>query len=222
MVATVACTALVGGTAALAVTKRAAHLHDARYCEIIELKGSLPNAHAIVLNTIGQGTCPAAWWRSLDSASLATELGAAGVVLNGPRHFLMDSASAATGEVVRIHGQRLTTVASLPIKTAADLIQTPYTERTVSRTNTWQWNKGRTVFELSAPGAKKYVMQSYAQIKDPSLTLAKLRGLGHRLALPSGWHYRARTLKHELILRAHKSATITQDELQNTYQLVGG
>jgi hypothetical protein len=110
-------------------------------------------------------------------------------------------------------------VATIPIRTAAELAQVPYTDRTISRTNTWRWRGGRTVFELVAPGGDTYVMQSYAQIKDPSLTLRRLRSLGRRLTLPPGWRYRTRKLRRPLVLRARGKATVLQDELQNTYQL---
>jgi hypothetical protein len=75
------------------------------------------------------------------------------------------------------------------------------------------------VFELVAPGGDTYVMQSYAQIKDPKLTIGKLASLGPRLNLPPGWRYRTRNLRHALVLRARGRATVLQDELQNTYQL---
>jgi hypothetical protein len=64
-----------------------------------------------------------------------------------------------------------------------------------------------------------YVMQAYAQILDPTLTIGKLRTLGRRLDLPAGWRYRTRRLTHDLALGANGTATIVQDELQNTYQL---
>jgi len=70
-----------------------------------------------------------------------------------------------------------------------------------------------------APGGDVYVMQAYAQILDPSLTIGKLRTLGRRLDLPAGWRYRTRRLTHELAVGASGTATIVQDELQNTYQL---
>ena len=196
-----------------------AGLHDARYCEIIVLRGSLPNATAVVYNTIGLNRCPAAWWNGFEANALARELGAKLVVLNGPRHFLMDSVVAKTGGVRSFHGMRLTRVATIPISTAADLNQTPYTDRTIARSNSWRWKRGRTVFELVAPGGDTYVMQSYSQIRDPALSIRKLRALGRRLHLPSGWRYRARRLRKALVLRARGAATITQDELQNTYQL---
>lgn len=194
-------------------------LHDARYCEIIVLKGALPDATATVFNTIGLNRCPADWWSALDAGALARELGAVGVVLNGPRHFLMDSASAKIGGMRSFRGMRMTKVATIPLRTAADLSQVPYTDRTIARRNTWLWKRGRTVFELVAPGGDTYVMQSYAQIVDPRLTIGKLRALGRRLQLPPGWRYRARRLRHELELRAQGRATVVQDDLRNTYQL---
>jgi hypothetical protein len=205
--------------AAPAKQRQAVHLHDARYCEILELRGTPPNAKVTVWNTIGLNKCPDAKWRSFDAAALARERGDTFVVLNGPRHFLMDSASAATGGLHSFHGLRMRKVATIAIHSAAELAQTPYTDRTVTRTNTWRWRSGRTVFELVAPGGDTYVMQSYAQIKDPKLTLAKLPRLGSRLNLPPGWRYRARKLKRPLVLGAKGSATILQDELQDTYQL---
>jgi hypothetical protein len=195
-------------------------LHDARYCEIIELKGAPPSATATVWNTIGLNRCPAAWWNAFDAGELAQELGDTAVVLNGPRHFLMDSVSASPGRTRAFHGQRLRRVATIPIRTAADLAQTPYTDRVVERDNVWRWRPGRVVYELVAPGGDVYVMQSYAQIRDPDLTIGRLRSLGRRLDLPTGWRYRVRKLKRELAVTAPGGrATIVQDELQNTYQL---
>ena len=103
-----------------------------------------------------------------------TELGDTAVVLNGPRHFLMDAASGRSGGVTRaFDGLTMRKVATIPITTAAELAQTPYTDRTIKRDNTWHWNEGRRVYELVAPGGDTYVMQSYSQIRDPTLTLAR-------------------------------------------------
>ena len=41
--------------------------------------------------------------------------------------------------------------ATIAIHSASELVQTPYTERTIDRDNTWRWKKGRRVFELLAP-----------------------------------------------------------------------
>jgi hypothetical protein len=194
-------------------------LHDARYCEILELHVVPPAATVTVWNTIGLGTCPAAKWKALDAAALAKELGAAFVILNGPRHFLMDSATARTGTVRSFHGMKMTRVASIRIRSVTELAQAPFMDRTIKRRNTWRFKRGRRVFELVVPGGDTYVMQSYAQIEDPALALRDLPKLGRRLALPDGWRYRSRRLAQDLVLRANGSATVLQDDLQNTYQL---
>ena len=194
-------------------------LHDARYCEFLALKGAPPDATAVVWNTIGLNNCPASWWNSFEAGDVAKELGATVVVLNGPRHFLMDSVSVPRkGRVMTFHGQKMRRVASIPIKTAADVAQVPYTDRVITRKNTWRWQRGRRIWELLAPGGDTYVMQSYSQIKDRSLTIGKLNALGRRLELPPGWRFRSRVLRRPLELGANGSATIIQDELQNTYQ----
>lgn len=194
-------------------------LHDARYCEIIELKGTLPSASATIWNTIGLNKCPAAWWNAFDAAELARERGATLVVLNGPRHFLMDSVTATPGRVRSFHGEKLRRVATIPVRSAADLARNAYTDRVVERDNVWHWQRGRRVYELVAPGGDVYVMQAYAQIVDRRLAIGKLRRLGRRLDLPTGWRYRSRILRRPLHVGADGRATIIQDELQNTYQL---
>lgn len=108
------------------------------------------------------------------------------------------------------------------VEVATLKIPSPYTETTVARRNTFTWSKGRVVHELVAPDGKVYVMQSYAQIVDASLTLGQLGGLGSRLRLPGVWKYRNRRLRSDLTLRTNrtaKKAIIIQDELQDTYQL---
>lgn len=208
----------VSGTASAAAGD-GVDFRDARYCEVFALHGAVPNARAVVWNTIGRNDCPAGRWAAMDPAALAEELGATTVLLNGPRHFLMDRASAEVGEQRTIGGLGMTQVASIPLRRATDLDRVLYGDRTIARRNTWSWDRGRRVFELVAPGGDVYVMQSYAQIVDPDLTLADLGGLGARLDLPPGWRLRSRTLRKPLDLVARGAATILQDDLQNTYQL---
>lgn len=212
-------TLAVAVAAATASPPRTAEgLHDARYCEILLLDGEIPEARVTVWNTIGLNECPQGWWDSLDAATLADELGVGLVVLNGPRHWLIDEASGRTGEVRSFAGQRLRRVATIPIDSAADLVQTPYAERTIERRNIWTWAAGRRVYKLLAPDGTRYVMQAYSQIRDPELEIGDLRSLGDRLELPLGWRYRSHRLRDDLVLRARGEATIVQDELLNTYQ----
>jgi hypothetical protein len=217
-VAAVACVALAAATSAAAKTRSGTDFYNKRYCEILELKGLPPDGVVTVWNTVGLGDCPQDQWKAFDAASLAQEFGDTAVVLNGPRYFLMDAATGETGRVKSFHGMRLRKVATIAIRTPEDLVQTPYTERTIDRVNTWSWKKGRTIYELRSPTGATYVMQAYSQIRDPALTIGDLSSLGSRLALPEGWTYRSRKLKRDFTLTARGSATIVQDELLDTYQ----
>jgi hypothetical protein len=209
---------LVSLAAAASADHHRADIYDARYCEIFILRGTVPNAKVRVFNTIGLDRCPAKKWEAIDPAALAQELGAKAVILNGPRHWLMDSASGKLGKPRRIAGIRMRQAAVIDIKSNADLARKPYTERTIHRHNTWRWDRGRRVYELVAPDGARYVMQSYSLQQDPQLSIPDLRSLGQRLDLPDGWRYRTKRLKRDLIVRANGRATIIQDDLLNTYQ----
>ena len=110
----------------------------------------------------------------------------------------MDAASGRLGATRSFHGLRMRKAATIDIHTAAELVQAPYSERTINRHNTWRWKGGRDVYELIAPGGARYLMQSYAQIRDPDLRIGQLRSLGERLSLPEGWRYRTRRLRARL------------------------
>jgi|GEM_PF-756918 len=215
-------TLLVSAAPAHAAVKRQtiSGLRDARYCEVLELKGLPPTATVTVWNTIGLNACPAKQWDALDAKAIAQQFGDTLALLNGPRHWVIDGVRGSVGKTVRTFGAvKMRQAATLKVTSADQLVQTPYVDRVIARDNSWLFDKGQTVFELVAPGGDTYVMQSYSQIKDRTLTYAQLPRLAKRLALPPGWRYRARKLKKALALTAHGTATITQDELQNTYQL---
>ena len=61
-------------------------------------------------------------------------------------------------------------------------------------------------------------MQSYALIKDPTLTEESLHTLGSRLKLPTGWSYRVRQLEQEESFTVNGKAHLIQDEFENSYQ----
>ncbi|MCW2991998.1 MAG: hypothetical protein JWM73_2592, partial [Solirubrobacterales bacterium] len=134
-------------------------LRDARYCEIFLLQGTIPAAQAVVYNSIGLGSCPQAKWDALDPNQIAHETASTAAILNGPRHFLMESVTGAqTGRRQTFGGIPMTRVAAIPIRSAADLDRSLYTDRTILRKNVWRWKAGRKVFELVAPGGDTYVM----------------------------------------------------------------
>ena len=58
---------------------------------------------------------------------------------------------------------------------------------------------------------------------DPSQTYESLQDLGGRLQPPPGWKFRTVVLQQDLVLTPDSgTARITQDELGNTYDRVGG
>jgi hypothetical protein len=210
--------ALAAPLAPAAVRRSSGELYGKRYCEVLELRGTPPDALVTVWNTIGFSFCPPARWNALDPAAIAAARGDTAVILNGPRRWLMDRATGRTGPSQVFGGLRFRQVATIPIRSPGELAQSPYTEHTIVRRTTWMWKKGRQVYELHAPGGATYVMQSWSQVKDPSESVADLPTLGARLMLPAGWSYSVRRLHRDLVLTARGSATVVQDELLNTYQ----
>ena len=204
--------------------KIATRMFNDRYCEVLAVHGTFPNLLADVWNTYGLNNCPPSLWEAQDEKTLATELGALAVRLNGPRHWLVERASIrlapGMGQVRTLGSLSMREIAQVqvPITNGVPGLA-PYTEVTVLRKNTFSWSKRHRIYELVGPDGSVYVMQAYSQIVDSALTLGALRSLGSRLQLPAGWTYTARKLRHDLPLRTRGEAIVLQDELMNTYQL---
>ena len=65
-------------------------VRNARYCEIIRVVRSGFHLVATVYNTLGLNDCPAAVWDKITEAEVKKRFGAIKVLLNGPRHLVMD------------------------------------------------------------------------------------------------------------------------------------
>jgi hypothetical protein len=143
------------------------------------------------------------------------------VLLNGPRYFIMDSiaASGATkeGKTIEAGGLKLTERATIDVG-LLDLLHRPFREQTINRDTVYTFKVGRPVFMLEAADGSRYAMQAYAQIVDKTLTYDDLPGLGAKLKLPSGWRFNSTVPDQDLVLGAKGTATVVQDELENTYQ----
>ena len=155
---------------------------------------------AQVWGTQGINDCPAADWATVDSAAIRTETRATAVVLNGPRYWVIDR---ATGEIPagssRLFGTlEMRQLATLSVPVGA-VSSTPYAERTVNRDSEFEFRAGAEVYELLAPNGAIYVMESYAQIVDPTLEESALAGLGARLELPTGWTFRPARWTHRFL-----------------------
>lgn len=196
-------------------------IRNARYCEIVPVVREGLYLKATVYNTLGLNDCPPAIWDKITDAAMKRRFGAVTVILNGPRHFVMDAITAggntAAGETIEIDGMGLTERATIDLG-ILDLLHRPYREITIDRDTRYLFEAGKPVFMLEAPDGGRYVMQAYAQIVDKSLSYANLPGLGSKLKLPAGWRYTSMVPDKDLVLGASGKAIVVQDDLDNTYQ----
>ena len=197
------------------------NVRNARYCEIIPVRRKGLHLQATVYNTLGSNDCPPVLWNAITEDAMKKRFDALTVILNGPRHFVMDeiAASGATkaGKTIDVDGIEMTERATLDLG-LVDLLHRPYRETAVDRDTRYTFKAGRPAFILSAPDGSRYVMQAYAQIVDKTLAYAGLLQLGSKLKLPSGWSYTEITPEKDLVLGAAGRAIVVQDDLDNTYQ----
>ena len=198
-------------------------LEAGRYCEVLIVYTDDEGAVvADVYNSLPFGACPQDAWDALDATAIQADFpDTMSVILNGPRYFLMQH---LLDTPVRLGTPMLHTfgeirMAKMATVVANQLGQESYTPTIVNRSNTWRFAAEYRVHELIDDEGQVYVMQSFSQFVDTNLSYDDLEDLGERLALPAGWRYRTRMLDADLDVTADGTATVIQDELQNTYQL---
>ncbi len=197
---------------------------NARYCELLVVKGSLLKLEADVYNTLGLNTCDAAAWQAIDTDAVKKQMDAREAFKNGPRYWVVSSLStpvaARAAPVETFGGLEARLVGVLQLAPGMRKGPNPYEETTVQRDTRYGYPSGRPVFILDDPDGQPWVMQAYSQIVDPALTLDDLAGLGTRLKLPTGWTFRTKVLDSDLTVQpVDGTARILQDELENTYDL---
>ena len=193
-----------------------------RYGEVIAVFARDGRFEAEVFGTQFLNDCPQDLWETLDPVSIAGELGALLVKLNGPRHWVIDGIGQkvnAREPVLReFNGLLMRRLAVIDL--GNDPSTSPYTDKRVDRGAVFFFDAGKPVYELVPPDGLAYVMQAYCLSVDPTTVEASLHTLGDRLALPEGWTYRVRTLEKELVVdTTHKVATVLQDEFEHSYTL---
>lgn len=212
-----------GSTAAASDQQAPQELRDVRYCEVIPSVTQGSTVTTSVYNTLGYNTCPPVQWVALTQDRVNREFGSQSAKLNGPRHWVLDSIQASgtsqTGQTFTFGGiemglrATLTTPAGQP--TVGDQVYAP---NQVQRDTVWIYQAGKPIFELTDPQGNVYVMQSYAQMADRTLTIKQLPDLASKLKLPPGWGYKTETPSTELDLASNGMATIVNDDLYNSYQ----
>lgn len=198
-------------------------LRDVRYCEVIPVTREGRTLTAWVYNTLGLNDCPAAEWDALTEEQVNEAYGSVSAKLNGPRYWVIDrlvaSGSTTTGQRFNFGGVEMELRARLDTKLRQGTVgEEFYAPNEVQRDTVYRYRAGRPVYELTSPEGDVYVMQSYARIKDKSLTIDDLASLGDRLALPRGWTYSTRTLTEDLVLDSGGLAYVVNDDLYNAYQ----
>lgn len=216
------------GSAAPQVSKA---LRDVRYCEVIPSVRDKATIVTTVYNTLGLNDCPADAWATLTEEGVMEQYGADAVKLNGPRHWMMDEiigSGSTTDSPVFTFGadpgiamqQRAVIETKVNESTVGDQLYVP---NEVQRDTVFAYDAGQPVFELTDPDGHVYMMQSYSQIVDPSLSYDQLAGLGSRLQLPAGWSFSTRTLDERVELSTaatNGTAYVINDDLLNSYQRV--
>lgn len=199
-------------------------MRGVRYGEVLAVYLHDGGLRAEVYGTQMLNDCPAELWDTLDAPTIAQEMGAVMVKLNGPRHWMLDGLGTKVAVVEPVlrefNGLLMRRIAVIELGDNAASV--PYTVRHVNRGAVFFFDAGKPVHELVDPDGTAYVMQAYCIGVDPTITEASLPGLGERLALPDGWYYRTRILDEELVVDTSDAlAVVLQDELENTYTLPG-
>ena len=198
-------------------------MRDGRYCEVLLVTLSESQPIASVYNTYPLNDCPADKWAALDPKALATQYGANVAMLNGPRHWMInrvEKVSSTAAEKADFGGIEMYKQATVPIGSLIDQAR-PYSPYSVSRSAVFIYAAGNEIFQLTSPDGSVFVMQSFSQQLDPTLTMASLSSLGTKLELPSGWTFSSRTLTEDLRLVTIKNpAQVLQDNLGNSYSMI--
>lgn len=196
-------------------------IRDQRYCELLAAYLEPEGYTAEVWTTWQLNECPQQDWDVLDPDAIKLELNALGVQKNGARFWTMD---AITSSLTSYPGLRY--FGNIEFGLVAQVLfgtsrpsPTRFTEVIVERDTEFIFYAAKSLYELIAPLGKRYVMQAYSQIDDPTLTIADLDTLASRLELPIGWQYLVRTLEQDLAVEDFQGlATVVQDNFSNTYQ----
>lgn len=192
-----------------------------RYGEVLLVRAGESGPEATVYNTFPLNDCPAELWDKLDAKAIAAENGAATALLNGPRYWLM----SGIGKRDRNNLERKMFGALEMRKQAtvqlSSMDPAPYQPNRVNRKALFTFDAGREIYELIDEDGRHWVMQTWSQTVDPTLSLADLPGLASRLSLPAGWRYEPRTPSSALrVDTTNQDASVTQDDLANSYSLL--
>ena len=204
-----------------------------RYTEIFLIGGHAITHHLVggVYNTLGLNdpngtgdTSPQALLDKVDEDALKEEYELLGVFKNGPRLWCLDWVEVMVGAERDFHGLEARWVMWLDVpKEMRKHESVAYKQISGKRDTQLGIDAGSPAFLLDDPDGDTWCMKSASLIVDPSQTYESLKDLDSRLKPAPGWNFRAVILEKDLVLTADDgNVKITQDELGNTYDRVGG
>lgn len=213
--------------------KRRNGIRGGRYGEIILVGPDSGTGRPVgsVYNTTGlndpTGTgdsCPQELWDRIDVQVVTREYNTLGAVKNGPRLWCLDWLEGMTGAERDFTG--LKAHWSMWLDVSEQMRQqgtSAYAAGTGRRDTRFGIDAGSPAFILDDPDGASWVMKSVSLITHPGQTYEGLTGLGDVLNLPPGWAFRTVVLDADLVLTPDNgTARITQDDLGNVYDRVGG
>ena len=197
-------------------------MRGVRYGEVLAVYLRENGLEAEVFGTQLLNDCPQDIWDTLDAPTVAAEMEAIMVKLNGPRYWTLDGFGTKLQPMEPImrdfNGIMMRRIAVVELGPEPKL--GPYNEMKVNRQAIFFFDAGQTVHELVNPEGEAYVMQALCTGVDPTMSVDSLDTLGERLSMPEGWSYRSRVLTEDLIVDTTTSlATVLQDEFENSYTL---
>lgn len=210
-------------------------LMGSRYSEILLVFGNALTHDFVagVYNTIGLNgadssgggdSSPAVILDKIDLEKVKGDHSALSALKNGARIWTVDHIGVKAGKERDFQGLKARWVMWFPIpdeiREGKDL---SYAVMHAKRETSMGINKGSRAYILDDPDDNSWVMKSASLIKDPNQKFADLKDLGSRLKLPPGWKFHSLILEQDLVFMTDKGNTmITQDDLGNTYDRVGG
>ena len=191
--------------------------------EIFLLTEAGDHMDALVYNTTGFGPCPKDGFEAIDVGRLAGQTGSDRVWKNPRRFWMMDALTIdIVGEAAELEGVKFNLVAKMSMPSDFDFDRDQsamaYHPMQIRRVSKYEFQSGRPVYLLCSPDGITWVMQTFTDHVDPTLTEADLPNLGARLTLPEGWEFKAPTLARDLSITTEGVANIVPDNLSNMYQ----
>lgn len=197
-------------------------MRGVRYGEVLAVYLRDNGLEAEVFGTQLINDCPQEQWDTLVAETVAQEMGAVMVKLNGPRYWTLDGFGTKLQPMEPImrefNGIMMRRIAVVELGPEPKV--GPYNEMKVNRQVIFFFDAGQTVHELVNPQGEAYVMQALCVGVDPTMSAESLDTLGERLSMPEGWSYRSRVLTEDLVIdTTTTTATVLQDEFENSYTL---